>query len=346
MAEIALTHGAASVADIIAQVQMIQQLLRQVMVEGTHYDTIPGCGPKPVLLQPGAQKLCLMFRLVPTIVNENPIELPGGHREYRCKVRLEHGPTEEFVGEGIGVCSTLERRYRYRSEPVEDANGEPLGVPKEYWKSRDPDLIGGPQFKARKRDGRWVVCHEFEHDNPADNYNTCQKMAVKRAYVHAALNATAASDLFTQDLEDADEPSAREKPPPRRPRRKPVVADATSPRTGPVDSHDYNRLLEILKIYTIPHDRVMQSISQRYHVKKISELNRSQFEELIEELVDGAEEGARLEQVEETLKPYAADVANFIKDQFGATKVSDLSRAQMDEVFKWLNIPNPETSRA
>ena len=43
---------------------------------------------------------------------------------------------------------------------------------------------------------------KVENDNPADCYNTVLKMAKKRALVDAVLTATAASDIFTQDLED------------------------------------------------------------------------------------------------------------------------------------------------
>ena len=42
----------------------------------------------------------------------------------------------------------------------------------------------------------------METDNPADHYNTVFKMAKKRALVDAVLTTTAASDIFTQDLED------------------------------------------------------------------------------------------------------------------------------------------------
>ena len=45
----------------------------------------------------------------------------------------------------------------------------------------------------------------IEHDNPADYYNTVLKMAKKRAHVDAVLTATAASDIFTQDIEDMPE---------------------------------------------------------------------------------------------------------------------------------------------
>ncbi|HIJ50738.1 MAG TPA: hypothetical protein HPP54_06770, partial [Nitrospinae bacterium] len=41
-----------------------------------------------------------------------------------------------------------------------------------------------------------------DHDNPADYYNTVLKMAKKRALVDAVLTATAASDIFSQDIEE------------------------------------------------------------------------------------------------------------------------------------------------
>lgn len=46
---------------------------------------------------------------------------------------------------------------------------------------------------------------KFSRGNPADMYNTCLKMAKKRAFVDAILTCTAASDCFTQDIEDDPE---------------------------------------------------------------------------------------------------------------------------------------------
>ncbi len=45
----------------------------------------------------------------------------------------------------------------------------------------------------------------IEYDNPADYYNTCLKMAKKRALIDGTLNATGASHIFTQDVEDMEE---------------------------------------------------------------------------------------------------------------------------------------------
>lgn len=51
-------------------------------------------------------------------------------------------------------------------------------------------------------EGKYRYRYGKEHNNPADYYNTCLKMAKKRAYVDAVLTATGASDIFTQDIED------------------------------------------------------------------------------------------------------------------------------------------------
>jgi hypothetical protein len=62
--------------------------------------------------------------------------------------------------------------------------------------------------------------------NRADIYNTIVKMSNKRALVAAVLNATAASDVFTQDVEDAPRGGAARRtstaPPPRADTYEPV----------------------------------------------------------------------------------------------------------------------------
>jgi hypothetical protein len=45
------------------------------------------------------------------------------------------------------------------------------------------------------------------NDQLADTYNTVLKMAKKRSHVDAVLTATAAGDIFTQDVEDTAPPS-------------------------------------------------------------------------------------------------------------------------------------------
>jgi len=193
------------------QVNLIQDVMKGVMRENEHYGKIPGCGDKPSLLKPGAEKLMFTFRLVadPEVeVHELCHPSVQGHREYRVKVRISsNGGT--YLGGGIGSCSTMESKYRYRGGEKIPTETQ---VPKNYWnlkkEGRTEDaksLIGGDGYGVAKIDGQWVVCEigeKMEHDNPADFYNTCEKMAKKRALVDATLTVTAASDIFTQDIEE------------------------------------------------------------------------------------------------------------------------------------------------
>lgn len=202
---------AVTVADLLAQKALIQDAMRSAMQEGQHFGKIPGCGDKPTLLQPGAQTILLLFRMNPDYVTE-VIDLPNGHREYRVKCNLTNS-AGVFIGAGLGSCSTMEGKWRYRVAP-KSLTDRP--VPKGYWEMRKSnpkdaqELLGGPGYSTKKDDsGQWMIAEgssdKVEHDNPSDYWNTCLKMATKRALVSATLTRTAASDIFTQDLEEIRE---------------------------------------------------------------------------------------------------------------------------------------------
>lgn len=204
-----IESGPLSAQQVRGQVNLIQEVMRDVMKVNEHYGKIPGCGDKPTLLQPGAQKLIMTFRLVAD-PEMTIIDMGGGHREVRCKVRL-YNQSGTFLGAGVGTCSTMEGKYRYRSGPVEFTDKP---VPKEYWdlRAKDPkkaqSLLGEGMQAKKNESGMWVCARkgqQVEHDNPADYYNTVEKMSYKRALVSATLTVTAASDIFTQDIEDMPE---------------------------------------------------------------------------------------------------------------------------------------------
>lgn len=197
-----------SVQEILSQKALIQDAMRAAMQDGQHYGKIPGCGDKPTLFQPGAQTILLLFRMNPDYAVET-IDLDRGHRDYRVQCRLTNS-SGEFIGAGVGSCSTMEGKYRFRVAPKKLTDRP---VPADYWNLRKSDpkkaqeILGGPGFSTKKNDdGMWVIAEgsneKVEHDNPADYYNTCLKMAKKRALVDATLTRTAASDIFTQDIED------------------------------------------------------------------------------------------------------------------------------------------------
>lgn len=190
-----------TVDQLTGRMSLIQSAMKNVMGKGVDYGTIEGCGDKPTLLEPGAEKLMCLFRLSPKYETLK-VDLPNGHREYSVKCIL-YAQDGTFNGEGIGCASTMESKWRYRSE---NTGRE---VPKEYWDTRNPELLGGTQYSTRKiktkeSKDKWFIFHKVDHDNPADYYNTCMKMAAKRAKVAATRGATAASFLFSQDLDDDD----------------------------------------------------------------------------------------------------------------------------------------------
>ncbi len=204
----AAIEGALSVKSVTEQVQLIQQIMKDAMKDKEHYGTIPGCGDKKVLLKAGAEKLNLTFRLDPEFDIDVIDIADAGHREYRIKCTIRSIVSGVVLGSGVGSCTTMEKKYRFTTGPKESTDQL---VPKEYWNLRNSDpvaaleIIGGKGYSVAKVDGVWMIViqgERVENENPADFWNTCLKMAKKRAMVDAVLTVTAASDIFTQDLEE------------------------------------------------------------------------------------------------------------------------------------------------
>lgn len=185
---------AMSIQSLTRQVDLIQDVMKKVMKENEHYGKIPGTN-KPTLLKPGAEKLNVTFRLGPSYAIIEKIR-DDDFIAYTVRCDLTHIPTGTMIASGIGSCNSKETKYRYHTE---NTGRE---VPKEYWKDRDPKYIGGHEYSVRKKDGKWYIMHQVENENPWELDNTLVKMACKRALVAATLNGTAASDIFTQDVED------------------------------------------------------------------------------------------------------------------------------------------------
>lgn len=194
-----------SVTQVKAGLVAIHEVMRDCMTEGQDYGKVPGCGDKPGLFQPGAQKLSMMFQLNPEVRQETINDYQNFHRGFRLIVRVTSG--NKFA-DGVGECSTLESKYRYRNanRKCPECGKETIYKDKQgagyyCWakkggcgeKFQDPDSI-----KAIETQDAGKV----EHDNPPDFWNTCRKMAFKRAFVHAIINATNTSELWSQDLED------------------------------------------------------------------------------------------------------------------------------------------------
>jgi len=197
--EVIFSSDEITVQGIADTLTMIYDLMETTMKKGIDFDVIPGCGDKPALLQPGAIKVKSLFNLGHSFELVHT-DLGGGHREYQCIVTLYSRKSSNPVGSGVGVCTTMESKWRYRWDNTEKQ------VPKEYWDTRNSQILGGRQYAPRKKGKVWVIFEKIEHDNPADYYNTCAKMAEKRGLVDATSKAVPGiADLFTQDIEENPE---------------------------------------------------------------------------------------------------------------------------------------------
>lgn len=202
--------------EVHAQLEFIRQVMAREMKEGQDYGKIPGCGDKPGLFQPGAQKLLLTFQLTPHVKKEVLRELPHptiiGHREYEFTLTLKSKAGREW--DGVGTCSTLESKYRYRKsfrkcpkcgkETIFKSKDAPFGF--YCWAKK-----GGCAAKFGPDDKSITSQEEgkSDNDNPAEFWNTVRKMAFKRALVHGSINATNTSELWSQDLEDLPQAQSR-----------------------------------------------------------------------------------------------------------------------------------------
>lgn len=228
-----------SVAQMVAQRETIENLMVRVMKKDEHYGLIPGCGDKNVLLKPGAEKICYHFGLAPTY-DVTKTEMPGGHREYEIICTLTHRPTGQAVGQGIGSCSTMESKWRFRKAgrkcPVCGTEGSIIKGKEEFgggwicWKTNNGC---GAKFKANDEAITSQQVGRIEHDNPADYYNTCLKMGKKRAFLDATLSSTAASDLFNQDVEEMVENGV---PPEKKP------SPSSSPAAGNTEGSAFGKI--------------------------------------------------------------------------------------------------------
>lgn len=197
-----------SIAGLLRQVELVQEVMKNVMKENTHYGaSFPG-DTKKNLLKPGAEKLLFVFRLSPSQEVE-VIEMPNLHREYRIKTRVAMITTGQVVAEGWGSCCTMETKYRYRSgkRKCPTCGSEAIiktnkgRNPGGYWCVGDKGGCGGNFDKGDPRIEDQVV-GKVENPDIADVFNTVLKMGCKRSLVAATIIATACGDMFTQDIED------------------------------------------------------------------------------------------------------------------------------------------------
>ena len=177
-----------SVEEVRAQADLIQELMRSVMKPDVHYGIIPGFGNKPSLYKPGAEKILTAYKIAvrPVIYDLS------NDNEIRYRVVAKGYSSGQFVGGGVGECSTNEEKFKWKKAVCE-----------EEWESTPEDRRRLRWHKNRYNNWKLTSTKQIRAES-ADQANTVLKIAKKRAMIDLCLTATAASDLFTQDLEDME----------------------------------------------------------------------------------------------------------------------------------------------
>lgn len=177
--------GRMSVTEVTQHAIAVQEVMRAVMRKDVHYGVIPFTD-KPTLYKAGAEVLCMTFRIADSYRIED-LSTDDVIR-YRVTCVGTHQLTGIELGSGMGEGSTSEEKYKWRKAVCkEEFDATPATIRRvKFGKGK-----GGSTYKT-----------EQVRTEPADLANTVLKMACKRAKMAMVLNVTAASDCFTQDLED------------------------------------------------------------------------------------------------------------------------------------------------
>lgn len=174
-----LLRPVAAPSEVLAAQNDTRKLVSEALQKGRDYGPIPGAGDKPVLLKPGGERICAAFGCAPRyrIISQeidHDREVEWTKRKKKWKNRRPDGwETTSGVSRGL---------YRYVVECELEHRGSGA-------------IIGQGIASASTMESKYI-------DRPRDGENTVLKMASKRAFIAATLNAFGLSDQFTQDVED------------------------------------------------------------------------------------------------------------------------------------------------
>lgn len=185
-----------------------QSFVSGYLVPDEDFGRIPGA-PKPILLKPGADKLCELYGLADDydfIVRVEDFD--KGLFDYTIKCILTDRRRGCLVATGLGSCNSLEQKYRWRDSKrlCPQCGKEAIIKGKEEygggWICFGKKGGCGAKFSDTDESITGQTVGRVANEDIADLKNTILKMAKKRAKVDATLSATRSSGIFTQDIED------------------------------------------------------------------------------------------------------------------------------------------------
>jgi hypothetical protein len=156
---------------------VLREFVKSQLKEGIDNDfaKIPGTNKK-TLLKPGAEKLMQLFGLGSSLTRTlYEIDRNGNFAMIAYKCEVFHLRTGAKICECEGMANSQEKKYATEGKWEKGPNGKDV-----------KNQVEKPVY---------------------DVINTLMKMAQKRALVGAVIQATAAGDFFTQDMEDSVSPA-------------------------------------------------------------------------------------------------------------------------------------------
>lgn len=260
-----MNQMALSASDIQEQVNIIQKVMKQVMKKDVHFGMIPGCGTKPTLLKAGSEKLLSTFRIgVDPVVEDLSTE---DEVKYRVMARGIFYPTGNYLGSGVGVASSNEEKYKWKGSSCKE---EFDAVPETR-----------KRIKYAKKDGKAFPIHQVR-TNVSDVANTILKMAKKRAQIDMTLTVLAASDIFTQDIEEMEISEEI-------PKGKPIVEQPRPKKVEPEEKSEQEQaeitpaaMFTIARENGIPQAKIKIMMKKVYKKESTADLTEKELKEIIE----------------------------------------------------------------
>lgn len=232
----------ADIESALARYKSFREFVSKVLAKGRDYGEIPGTDKPTLLKPGaeklgtffGLRPLFALQESVDDWTGKDHDGEPFFYRQYKCQLYR----SGELIGESIGSCNSWEKKYRYRwiseaeipasvdKSKLDYADGTisefafaiekaetsgKYGKPAAYWKQFADAIANGTAKKIKRKTKKgdemdaWEIggkLYAVPNKDVADQVNTIDKMAQKRALVAAILIATNASDYFTQDMED------------------------------------------------------------------------------------------------------------------------------------------------
>jgi|GEM_PF-2266900 len=185
--------------------------MQRSLRDGLDYGKIPGCGDKPILFKPGAEKIATLFGLRESLERIEAVKDWTGQTfgepffsfEYKCTLRNHEG---QVIAECYGSCNSWEEKYRYRTAQRVCPQCGAAAIKRSGYEDRNTgdkgwychSKSGGCNAKFHSTDTQITSQQQGQvlNERIFDQVNTIDKMSQKRAFVGSVILAANASNFF------------------------------------------------------------------------------------------------------------------------------------------------------